>query len=158
MSDGFATWRFIWNTWWVDSSVVLVFIYNDFGNCVQEEINMESLLENKLGFLIRVLELPAPVTEYKFIKNRRFRFDFAWPDLKIAVEVEGGTYRYGRHQRPGGYENDCVKYSLAALLGWKVVRVTSGMITDGRAEALLECAFGRRLFDDIVKKKGDKNA
>src|SRR5687768_16750315 len=28
---------------------------------------------------------------------RRWRFDFAWPELKVAVECDGGTFTGGRH-------------------------------------------------------------
>jgi hypothetical protein len=92
-----------------------------------------SNLEASFSFLIRVSELPEPVTEYKFHKTRKWRFDFAYPDRMIAVEVEGGIYGNGRHNRPVGFENDCEKYNEAQLLGWKVYRFTGAMIRDGRA-------------------------
>lgn len=63
------------------------------------------------------------VTEHKFHKTRKWRFDFAWPDLKIAVEVEGGAFIRGRHMRPSGFIADCEKYSVAAIEGWTVIRV-----------------------------------
>jgi hypothetical protein len=70
-----------------------------------------------------------------------WRFDFAWPDLLIACEVEGGTFSGGRHTRGQGFEGDCEKYNAATLLGWKVFRVTSKMIHDGRAFALMQDAL-----------------
>jgi very-short-patch-repair endonuclease len=73
------------------------------------------------------------VREYRFMPPRRYRFDFAWPDKKIALEVEGGTWTNGRHTRGKGYESDCEKYDEAALLGWKVLRFTTNMVRDGRA-------------------------
>jgi very-short-patch-repair endonuclease len=69
-----------------------------------------------------------PVTEFRFAPPRKFRFDLAWPDLKIAVELEGGVYSGGRHTRGKGFENDCEKYNLAALNNWLVVRYTSNML------------------------------
>jgi hypothetical protein len=47
----------------------------------------------------------------------------------------------GRHVRGRGYERDCEKYNAAALAGWIVLRVTTDMIQDGRALALLETAI-----------------
>jgi len=63
-------------------------------------------------------------TEYKFIKDRRFRFDIALPKYQIAIEFEGGIFAQGRHTRPLGYANDCKKYNLATMHGWKLLRYT----------------------------------
>ena len=72
------------------------------------------------------------VKEYKFMKDRRFRFDFAIPELLIGIEVEGGTWGgKSRHTTGTGYRDDCIKYNLAAICGWHVLRGTSDMITDG---------------------------
>lgn len=87
--------------------------------------------------------LPAPTLEHRFAPPRRWRFDYAWPDQRIALEIEGGTWSGGRHVRGRGYENDCIKYNQAVLLGWTVLRVTTSMLRDGRALALLEQAFDR---------------
>jgi hypothetical protein len=62
-----------------------------------------------------------------------YRFDFAWPDLKIALEVEGGTWQTSRHTTGSGFEKDCEKYNEAACAGWTVLRVTGSMVHDGRA-------------------------
>ena len=69
--------------------------------------------------------------EHMFLPGRRFRFDFAWPSVSIAVEIEGGTWVGGRHSTGTGFENDCRKYNLAASDGWKVYRFTTGMVTSG---------------------------
>jgi very-short-patch-repair endonuclease len=90
---------------------------------------------------IRAAGLPVPATEYPFFVRRDWRFDFAWWDYALAVEVEGGGWKHGRHHRPKGFEADCEKYNEAALLGWKVLRVTTDMVRDGRALALLERAL-----------------
>ena len=73
----------------------------------------------------------APLREFMFHPTRKFRFDYAWPALKLAVEVEGGVN--GRHQRMGGFAADCVKYSEAAVLGWRVVRATTDQVMSGQA-------------------------
>jgi very-short-patch-repair endonuclease len=64
---------------------------------------------------------------------RRWRFDFAWPDRKVALEVEGGVWISGRHTRAAGYINDTEKYNEAVLLGWRVLRVTRPHIDSGQA-------------------------
>ena len=95
----------------------------------------------ELGLLFSALSVPDCVCEFQFAPPRRWRFDYAWPALWIALEFEGGVWTKGRHTRGKGYSNDCEKYSTAALLGWKVLRITSDMIGDGRAATLLERAF-----------------
>lgn len=70
--------------------------------------------------------LPKPVAELAFAKGlgRRWRFDWAWVEWKVALEVEGGVWRGGRHTRGKGYIADMAKYSEAAILGWLVLRLT----------------------------------
>lgn len=106
-----------------------------------------SEIEDKLVFAVQAVGLPEPEREYVFAPPRRWRFDLAWPQYLLACEVEGGLYIRGRHQRPAGYEDDCIKYSEAALRGWCVLRVTAAMVEDGRALHLIERAFGRGLRD-----------
>ncbi len=104
---------------------------------------MTSQIEAILLFQITALSLPEPVAEYRFHPVRKWRFDLAWPDRMLAVEVEGGKWVQGRHQRPQGFEDDCVKYNEAALLGWRVLRVTGDMIQDGRAVKYVEMGLTR---------------
>lgn len=40
------------------------------------------------------------VKEYLFHPTRKWRFDYAIPDHKIALEVEGGVWTGGRHTPP----------------------------------------------------------
>ena len=77
--------------------------------------------------------------EYRFHTTRRWRFDFAWPKDKIAVEIEGLVYTgRGRHQMTQGYENDCEKYNTATIQGWRVFRFTYNQIKKGEAFEVLE--------------------
>jgi hypothetical protein len=82
-----------------------------------------SLLETILAQEIEDAGLPAPTREYQFHPTRRWRFDLAWPERKVAVEIEGGVWSKGRHTRSKGFIGDCEKYNEAALLGWLVLRV-----------------------------------
>ncbi|NRA15216.1 MAG: hypothetical protein HRU04_06920 [Oceanospirillaceae bacterium] len=111
-----------------------------------------SKLEATLALDIRASKLPVPVTELRFHPTRRWRFDFAWPELMLAVEAEGGAEMHGRRNRKGvvmksghltisGFRKDCEKYNEAAMLGWHVLRFTGAMITDGTAIATIEKAM-----------------
>lgn len=84
-------------------------------------------------------------SEYRFYPPRRWRFDYAWPEKKIAIEYEGGVFTRGRHTRPLGFNNDCEKYNTATLLGWRVYRITFPMVQSGMAQALIEKVFECKL-------------
>lgn len=86
---------------------------------------VRSSLEQKFVDQALALRLPAWAEEHYFAKPRRWRFDFAWPDRMLAVEIEGGTHSGGRHTRGSGYAADCEKYNAAAIQGWHVLRFTS---------------------------------
>lgn len=98
-----------------------------------------------LSVQIKAARLPEPTPEFRFSDARKWRFDFAYPALRIAVEVDGGTHTGGRHVRGKGYEEDAIKLNEAALAGWLILRVTTEMVADGRA---LE--FIRRALDGKV--------
>lgn len=66
--------------------------------------------------------LPMPETEYRFHPSRKWRFDYAWPDQRIALEVEGGVWTQGRHTRGKGFLGDMDKYNEAAVDGWRILR------------------------------------
>jgi hypothetical protein len=74
-----------------------------------------------------------PATEWAFTKDRKWRFDCVFPDSMVAVEIEGGTRKGGRHNRHAGFERDAEKYNEAAILGWKVLRFTSEQVKRGLA-------------------------
>ncbi len=83
--------------------------------------------------LCRSEGLPDPVTEHRFHPVRKWRFDYAWPDHLVALEVEGGVFGYkrkngtrsktGAHSSVTGILRDIEKYSEAAALGWRILRV-----------------------------------
>jgi hypothetical protein len=81
--------------------------------------------------VLRGLGLPEPTPEFRFHETRKWRFDFAWPDLMVAVEVEGGVWVGGRHTRGKGFLADMEKYNNAAAAGWCVLRCTPTTLLSG---------------------------
>lgn len=77
----------------------------------------------------------TPEREYMFHPGRKWRIDFAFLNEKIGVEIEGGTWIAGGHNRGKIYELNLIKYNEAAKLGWRVMRYTTNMVTDGTAIA-----------------------
>lgn len=66
--------------------------------------------------------IARPDVEYRFHPIRKWRFDYAWVDKKVALEVEGGAFSGGRHTTGAGFRADIDKYNSATVLGWTVVR------------------------------------
>jgi hypothetical protein len=91
----------------------------------------------------KAVGLPVPSAELKFHPSRRWRFDWAWADEKIALEVEGGVFIRGRHSRGIGMVKDMEKYNAAAELGWRIVRVTPRQMRSGEALSLAERLWRR---------------
>ena len=77
-------------------------------------------------------QLPDLTTEFQFHPERKWRFDYALPDHKIAIEIHGGTRKQGRHVRPEGFANDREKMNAAQALGWFVLEITDVHIAEGR--------------------------
>ncbi len=91
-----------------------------------------SSLEDMLALIIRADKLPTPERQFRFCE-RLWRFDFAWPEVKVVVDVQGGIWNRGGHVRGRGYLNDCEKLNTAILLGYKVLYVCSIHIENGMA-------------------------
>ncbi len=89
---------------------------------------------------------PEPEREYRFMEDRRFRFDFAFPKARVAVEIEGGIWlAKGRHVSGVGYGKDVEKYNCAVLSGWRVLRFTGDMLREdprGCVETVLRLLDG----------------
>ncbi len=62
--------------------------------------------------------------EYIFHPTRKWRFDYAIPSHRIAIEIDGGVWVNGRHNRAQGYLNDLNKFNAAAAMGWVVLKFT----------------------------------
>jgi len=100
-------------------------------------------LEDIFYFQVQKSNLPTPNREYAFSPDgRRWRFDFAWPELKVAVEIEGGTWTQGRHTRGQGFEDDCVKHNTALMEGWKVLRFPARWVKNWKGVELVKDLLG----------------
>ena len=109
----------------------------------------------RLLFSVELAGLPKPECEHRFHPTRKWRFDLAWVDMRLAVEIEGITHKGGRHQRIKGFSEDCRKYAEAVILNWRVVRVTPRMIRDGEAISLIERAYKRCAASHAVQSGED---
>ena len=101
-----------------------------------------SQLEAELALQIKALGLPEPIREYQAIKGRKFRFDFAWLEQRLLVEVNGGTYTQGAHSTGRGIARDYEKANLAVLQGWRVLTFDGKSVKDGTAVVVVRRALG----------------
>jgi DNA-binding transcriptional LysR family regulator len=84
-------------------------------------------------YLPAMFSCPDPVREWMFASPyRAWAFDLAWPHhgAGLAVEIDGGVFTNGRHNRGVGFSDDCEKFAAAVALGWAVIRIPSHWITD----------------------------
>ena len=97
--------------------------------------------------LCRAAGLPEPVPEYLFALGvgRRWRFDWAWPSQRVALEMEGGAWVPGAaHTWGRGFLKDIDKYNRAQLDGWIVLRCIPKTLRSGATLDLLRQAFDQR--------------
>jgi len=73
--------------------------------------------------------LPEPVGQVKFC-GRKYAWDWAWGCSKVAVEMQGGTWKRGAHNREPRYSIDCEKSIIGQCLGWMVIWLSGPMIRD----------------------------
>lgn len=89
------------------------------------------------------------IREWEFCPNRTWRSDFAYPQYKLLIEVEGGTWLKGKGHVSGKiYSDNCWKYNEASLMGWVLLRYTTDMIRDHKDAIKAQVAAA------IAKAKG----
>lgn len=96
-------------------------------------LNRVTPLDEIFDFQLKAMKISPLEKEYKFHPKRKWRFDRADTERKIAIEFEGGVYSGGRHTRGKGFEGDCEKYNAATAMGWRVFRYTRKMLESGQA-------------------------
>jgi hypothetical protein len=105
-----------------------------------------SKLEDNLFAEFKLYGLPEPVREHTFHPTRKWRFDFAWPDRMIALEIHGGIFVRGGHARGFGMEEDFEKENEAIRLGWKLYKFGSSQCQRKKqtqqSSAALEYMYG----------------
>jgi len=101
--------------------------------------------------------LPEPThDESKPVTGRRWRLDFAWPEAKVGVEVQGGVYGGKRqgHTRPAKYHKDVEKLNACQEHGWVVLWTTPQMLAKDPAQFVGQVA---RIVKSRLDKKGEND-
>lgn len=105
----------------------------------KETLYEMSSLERGFLFYFRIFaseNLPTPTEQFRFHSTRRWRWDFSWPDKKLAIELQGGTWVHGRHSHGSGQSGDYEKHNAAIELGWTVLYYTTDMINKNPEEVI----------------------
>ena len=101
----------------------------------------ESPQETRLRLLMKRGRIPTPVAQYVVRHENRFvaRVDFAWPELKLAVEYDGSW-----HGEKSQFPKDRRRLNELQRAGWRVVFVTAADLHDtARLLATIRAAFAR---------------
>ena len=101
--------------------------------CEAGMVYKESAGEFELTLQMKLAGLTGWAREYRFDPVRMWRIDFAWPQIRLAVEVDGGNWSGGRHVRGAGFAKDAEKQNAMTLAGWHLLRYTTEMVKTGVA-------------------------
>lgn len=116
----------------------------------------EEALNQDLDLLVKAHKVPPFEREFTFFGGRKWRSDFAFPEQKLLIEVEGGSWIGGRHNRGTGYQEDLRKYNTASIEGWTVFRFTTEMVKQGEAISWIIDFFEREVArNEAVIANGD---
>ncbi len=84
----------------------------------------ESDPETRFVQVVRAMALPFPRRQFVVIlRGRKYRLDFAWPAIRLAVEIDGGSVHTANTL--GG---DLYRQNQILLDGWFIVRFTPYMV------------------------------
>ena len=94
---------------------------------------MTSQLEDLFAMQLDAAGLGGYVREAQIIPNRKFRYDFYFPEHRLCVEVQGGVWSNGAHSRPTGIKRDYEKSNLCTQYGFKLLQFDVKAVKSGEA-------------------------
>lgn len=97
--------------------------------------------------LLRQLS-PQWTEEYRFHPERKWRMDFARPDIRLAIEVDGGVWTGGRHSGGAGQVADMEKGNAAVMLGWQTLHFTPQQVKNGEAYRFVHFLHHRKVTQE----------
>ena len=80
--------------------------------------------EDSLAYALSIAGDPFTGFEqqFRYVPGRKFAADFAWPDARLLVEVQGGIYSGEAHGSISGIKADIERLNLATLNGYRLLR------------------------------------
>lgn len=99
--------------------------------------------------------IPEPQLEFRFHPERKWRFDFGWEFkqidphkhenaewVRVALEVQGGIWIYGGHNRGSGLRKEHEKRNEAAALGWRILYCQPNDLCTVEMASMIKNALG----------------
>lgn len=118
-----------------------------------------SPLEQELAGHLSVMQL-RPEQQFRFHPERKWRLDFAFPDVRVGVEIDGGIFaaenreEAGKHARGAGRCADMEKRNAAVELGWLILNYGPPHVRSGEAAIQIERLVLRlRRGDKLLKQQ-----
>jgi len=108
-----------------------------------------SVLESRMARLFARHGLPAPLAEVVWGPNRRYRLDFAYPALKLAIEVDG----WSAHLAPEKLRSDNRRSNALVRAGWTVLRYTWWEVSFDADRVAREIADAYRACDRAIRRQ-----
>lgn len=94
-----------------------------------EEKRPSNVIEIYMAAVMDDFGIPARMYQYLFARpERQWEADFAWPDARLIVEIDGALYTQGRHVRGDGREKDMERDNWCVMHGWRVLRFSTGQV------------------------------
>lgn len=105
----------------------------------------EQEANDAMAWHLTQLNAPAFQREYFFAKpERQWPADFAWPEHRLIVEIDGGLWINGGHSRGRGRLRDMERDNWCVMHEWKVLRFSAEDARNGNA-ALIVVDYLRKL-------------
>lgn len=96
------------------------------------------------------------IKQYQPFKERKYRCDFYLPDYNCIIEIEGGQWSNGRHQRGYGFQADMEKYNLITLAGYRLIRLcTSHFFRVSQTDYAVN-GYSAKILEEIESKWREK--
>jgi len=108
--------------------------------------------EEAFLFWCKAMKFPVPCRNFRFMRDRKFEIDFAWPQWLIGVEIQGGIWLAGggAHSRPAQILRDLVKHNLLIERGWRVWEFTPDQVISGEAVQSIAPAIDAAFEADVL--------
>ncbi len=88
----------------------------------------QSVAERRMARLLRRRSISGWRANYEFrsrVDGRKSIIDFAWPEARVAIEVDGRAH----HSATGRFEGDRSRQNAISLTHWTILRFTWHQIT-----------------------------
>lgn len=110
-------------------------------------------LENPFAQYLTFMNIQY-VRQFKPVKDRRYQCDFFLPQFNVIIEIEGGQWINGRHQRGIGFKNDMEKYNLLTMMNYRLIRLTTDHFLKINSKQYAVAGYSANIVKSIIDTWG----